>query len=595
MTIPTLADARAQLQRVFGYPGFRGGQERAIAHILSGRDTLVVLPTGGGKSLCFQVPALCLPGLTIVVSPLIALMDDQVSTLRRRGVSASALHSALGDAETAAVSAAVRSGELRLLYMSPERLAAESLERLFAARPPVMIAVDEAHCVCAWGHDFRPQYLRIAERRRALGNAPVIALTATATPADQAEISRLLELRQPQVIVSGFDRPNLSYAVQAVPNERERLRTLHSLLRPERGGAAIVYASTRKQVDVVTARLANTLGGVTGYHAGMSAERRQETQRAFLAGETSILVATNAFGMGVDKSDVRLVAHVGPSGSLEDYYQEAGRAGRDGAASHCVLLYRPEDRVIHERFLAATHPPRALLQTAWKFIASLANASGMARIPIRDTRGARIGGMSLDGLQHALALFQRVGVVDVEREEQLQTRLRLLATDARVATAREWLTPDAFALLSRLARADGIRREPVTLAELGDVAIASGRRRISKVIDELQSHQLVARVEAGVTVRLRNDVKYRTFEQLPVDWQTLAMRTAQDRAKLDAMHTYAQSRRCRRSVILRYFGEQGPAACGACDNCRNTELHGRFAVLRRAPPRGAGDGARVRA
>jgi hypothetical protein len=186
-------------------------------------------------------------------------------------------------------------------------------------------------------------------------------------------------------------------------------------------------------------------------------------------------------------------------------------------------------------------------------------------------------------------------VLEVERDEQLHTRLRLLATEARVASERDALTPEAFALLSRLARVTGTRREAVSLAALGDVALAAGRRRMEKAIADLESRQLVARVDATVTVRLRDEVKHRSFEQLPIDWQTLAMRATQDRAKLDAMHTYAQSRRCRRWVILRYFGEQGPAACGACDNCRNTELHGRFAVLRRAPPGGSGDGARVRA
>jgi ATP-dependent DNA helicase RecQ len=356
-----LAAARAALQRYFGYPDFRGGQCDAVSAALTRRDVLVLMPTGGGKSLCYQVPALTLPGLTMVVSPLISLMKDQVDALRRVGAAAALLNSTLSRDEAEQTLDDARTGRLKLLYVAPERFDSEGFRRALPQLKTTLLAVDEAHCVSQWGHDFRPSYLRLGEVRATLG-CPVVALTATATPAVRDDIILQLRLHEPVTIVRGFDRPNLTWRVLDTPDRGAKDMRLLRLLRGQTEGTSIVYAPTRKAVDSLTDLIRRAGLSAAAYHAGMSGAERARVQDAFMREEFRTVVATTAFGMGIDKPNVRLVAHHAMSGSLEAYYQEAGRASRDGDPGSCVLLHAPGDRQIHEFMIDQSHPSRETIE-----------------------------------------------------------------------------------------------------------------------------------------------------------------------------------------------------------------------------------------
>jgi ATP-dependent DNA helicase RecQ len=357
-------DLSQSLQQHFGYGAFRKGQEAVVRSVLSGRPTIAILPTGAGKSLCFQLPALLLEGTTVVVSPLVALMKDQVDALRTRGIAATFINSSLSDGERQDRQAALRRGEYRLVYVAPERFKSPSFLSAMAGLKVPLLAVDEAHCISAWGHDFRPEYQKIAQARAALGAERILALTATATPEVRRDIAEALELRDPNVFVAGFDRPNLFIEVLRVSGDKDKLGRLLALAR--RGGPGIIYAATRKNVEKVVAAFRTSGIEAVGYHAGMDDEERTTVQDRFLRGEARIIVATNAFGMGVDKADIRFVAHFDAPRSLEAYYQEIGRAGRDGEESHALLLFNFADVMMQRRMIDAGRPSRDLVEAAWE-------------------------------------------------------------------------------------------------------------------------------------------------------------------------------------------------------------------------------------
>jgi ATP-dependent DNA helicase RecQ len=337
--------ARRVLGERFGHSRLRVHQLRVLGPLLAGRSVLAVLPTGAGKSLCYQVPALLARGLTLVVSPLISLMQDQVAALRRRGIGAAYLNSQLDAEQRRTVLTAALEGRVTLLYCAPERLGT-LIPRLRAARTRVaLLAVDEAHCIVEWGNEFRPVYRRLGEYRYLLGDPPTIALTGSATPAARAAILSALRLSggRAETIVTSFDRPNLRFAVGRIRDDRERFRTMRDLIRDGDHGASLVYAPTRRLTELVTRALLRTSVRAAPYHAGLTAGVRRRVLGAFLADRVSVIVATSAFGMGIDKPDVRRVLHWGPPRTLEAYYQEAGRAGRDGRPAECLLLWRPAD------------------------------------------------------------------------------------------------------------------------------------------------------------------------------------------------------------------------------------------------------------
>ena len=342
------------LQNSFGYEALRPGQEAVVQSVMQGRDTLAIMPTGGGKSLCYQLPALCKPGLTVVVSPLIALMKDQVDALQARGIAAAAVNSSLGAEEYRQVMQALHNGELRIIYVAPERFGQEGFMRTLSEQKITLLAIDEAHCLSQWGHDFRPDYLRLGRVRQALGMPPIVALTATATELVRQDIVTTLHLQDPAVIIRGFGRDNLDFAITRCDTRREKFEHIRRTIAKWRKG--IIYCSTRKNVMTVYKEIMQTGANAVAYHAGMTDEEREYSQNAFITGRADVVVATNAFGMGIDRPDVRFVIHFEIPGSVEAYYQEAGRAGRDGEPAYCELLFNHADLKTQEFFFEGSNP-----------------------------------------------------------------------------------------------------------------------------------------------------------------------------------------------------------------------------------------------
>jgi ATP-dependent DNA helicase RecQ len=362
-----MAQARAALRRHFGYEDFRPAQAPVVQSILAGSDTLAVLPTGAGKSVCFQVPAMVLGGLTVVVSPLISLMQDQVAAAQARGIPAAALTSGLMPEEQAAVQQRLVEGQLRLLYLSPERLERFAPQLRAAGIRAALLAVDEAHCIAEWGHDFRPSYRALLAARHRLGRPPAVALTGSATPAVRQEITRALGFAAGKFTehLGSFDRDNLWFGVLRVADDRERLQALRRLVAGD-DRMAIVYTPTRSITESVARALVTAGHRAAPYHAGLDRARRAAILDAFLADRLDVVVATCAFGMGIDKPSVRLVVHWTLPPTPECYYQEAGRAGRDGEFARCVLLWHPRDAALHRRQLDVTFPSRRTLERIWR-------------------------------------------------------------------------------------------------------------------------------------------------------------------------------------------------------------------------------------
>jgi ATP-dependent DNA helicase RecQ len=343
----------AVLKEVFGFSSFKPLQREIIGDVMAGRDCVAILPTGAGKSLCYQIPALLLGGPTLVVSPLIALMRDQVSALAAAGVEAEFINSSLGAEERRAIEARVRSGSVKLLYAAPESLAGDRVTGLFAEFPPALIVVDEAHCVSEWGHDFRPEYRNLSPLRRRFPRAAWLAVSATATARVRADIAQNLGLREPSLWLGGFERPNLRIRVEAKAESKARIL---SLARARKGSSGIVYCASRKRVESLAAALSAAGIRAAPYHAGMAADHRSRTQEAFVRDDIDVIVATIAFGMGIDKPDVRFVIHADLPKSVENYYQEIGRAGRDGLDAECILLYSPGDAISQARLFEELEP-----------------------------------------------------------------------------------------------------------------------------------------------------------------------------------------------------------------------------------------------
>jgi ATP-dependent DNA helicase RecQ len=364
-------DMREALSATFGFEDFRPGQAEAVAAALAGRDALVVMPTGSGKSLCYQLPALMRDDLTIVVSPLVSLMQDQVSALGRVAPGRVELVNAQrgGAANADALARAIR-GEVRLLYLAPERFASPGFVKELRRASIGLFVVDEAHCVSQWGHDFRPEYFRLADAARHLEARAIMALTATATPPVAIDIARRLRLRDPVGVTTGFDRPNLGFAVIPCATDADRRRRLVAALRVSEALPAIVYAGTRSACESMAGVIQSGLGlggdDVVVYHAGLGRERRAEAQRRFMGGDARVVVATNAFGMGVDKSDVRTVCHTSVPQSLEAYYQEAGRAGRDRAPARCLLFSAQKDKGLHVFFIERARVADWAFERVWR-------------------------------------------------------------------------------------------------------------------------------------------------------------------------------------------------------------------------------------
>jgi ATP-dependent DNA helicase RecQ len=412
------------LEHHFGFTEFREPQAEIIAQIMAGADVFVLMPTGGGKSLCYQLPALLLEGVTVVVSPLIALMKDQVDALLTRGIPATFINSTLSLAEQKQRISALKAGEFRLVYIAPERFRSAPFLQALGEVSIALFAVDEAHCVSQWGHDFRPDYYRLGSVLDQLGRPRVAAFTATATPEVRQDIIRCLGLTNVKTFVAGFARPNLRFIVTDTASESAKYERLHELVEQQRTG--IVYCATRKRVDQVAEYLERLKTQVIRYHAGIDDAGRDEAQNRFSQAQCAVVVATNAFGMGIDRPDLRFVAHFDIPGSLEAYYQEAGRAGRDGEPAICELLFNYADTRIHEFFIEGNNPGPELITNLYILLSQLADESGEILAPVHDLAARLDREKNEMSIHAALTVLDRAGVLeryDIPGRRSQATRL----------------------------------------------------------------------------------------------------------------------------------------------------------------------------
>ena len=417
-------DLQSALQQYFGFASFRAPQEEVVRAILEGRDTLVIMPTGKGKSLCYQLPAMLLPGVTIVISPLIALMKDQVDALRDRGIEAAYINSALSAPEQGAELDRLRSGTTKIVYIAPERFRNRSFCQALEQINVSLMAVDEAHCLSQWGHDFRPDYLRLDRALELLGRPTVAALTATATPEVREDILNSLQLREPAAFVAGFARPNLAFNIRPTNSNDDKFDRILELIQEHRTG--IIYCATRKSVERVAKQLNGASIGHVTYHGGMDTDARDRMQEKFIRGKADIAVATNAFGMGIDRPDIRFVVHFEVPGSVEAYYQEAGRAGRDGQPATCEMLFNYADKRIQEMFLEGSNPPLPFIHGLYELLQDKADEQHEIHLSSDDLRqylGPRTNPMAIHTAISVLVRCQAIERFDIPGQRLRGTRL----------------------------------------------------------------------------------------------------------------------------------------------------------------------------
>jgi ATP-dependent DNA helicase RecQ len=567
------------LRTHWGYDHFRPLQEDIIRSVLAGRDTLALMPTGGGKSLCFQVPALALEGVCLVVSPLIALMKDQVEALRRRGIKAVAVFSGMSPREMDVTLDNCVYGDVKFLYVSPERLQTELLKVRVRKMNVSLLAVDEAHCVSAWGYDFRPPYLKIAEFRQLVPKAPLIALTATATREVKRDIQEKLGMRDPAVFQQSFARPNLSYSV--LPEQNKEARLLSMLQKVP--GTAVVYVRNRKRTQLLAQALTQRGIPALFYHAGLANAERSSRQDAWLKNEVRVMVATNAFGMGIDKPDVRLVVHLDLPDTLEAYYQEAGRAGRDGQKAWAVALHGPADGKDLERQVEQSYPPAESVRQVYQFLANffrLAVGSGAgASFEFDATEFQSTFGLHATETFYCLKILEKEGYIQLSDAFSRPSRL-FLTVDHRalyefqVKNARF----DAFTKLLLRMYGGGLFSDFVPISE---TAIARSFRVPPREVQELLQQLVAMRVADYEPQKTKPTLTFLVPRQdatsLRLDLRGIALRRQRDLDKVRAVVRYVQqTRRCRTQLLLEYFDEHTDAECGICDNClakkRNSDL-----------------------
>ena len=549
------------LQEHFGFTDFLEGQAEVIDAVLAGENAVVVMPTGGGKSLCYQLPAMMLDGVTLVVSPLIALMKDQVDALIARDIPTTFINSSLGYGETNKRLSEIRRGLYKLVYVAPERFRSEAFMNAIADVKVRLFAVDEAHCISHWGHDFRPDYLRLKEAVERLGHPQIIALTATATAKVRADISEQLGLTNPRFLVAGFDRPNLALRVIHVSSEKEKLETLKLIMKSP-AASGIVYAATRKSVEQITAKLKMAGLSVEPYHGGMGEAERTRAQDSFMKGRVQAIVATNAFGMGIDKRDIRFVVHYHLPGSIEAYYQEVGRAGRDGLPADCLLLFNYADTRTQQFFIEGNNPPPELIRRVYHEIASL----GLEKIEMSARELAqRLGEKNDMSIYSALVVLEKAG--HIERGRTTDKNI-IASLTARVDAALGQLDDDSCesSVLRELIFNRYLNEREQTELDLNAIGrtLDIGDARLRRALRGLATRGVIAYRSAyqGRGIKLLETPPATT---LRIDTKELAARAAAEQWKLRKMLDYCYHKACLRRFILDYFGDRKKVE--RCSNC----------------------------
>ncbi len=559
------------LKEYWGYDDFRGIQREIIESIGAGRDTLGLMPTGGGKSLTFQVPALATSGVCIVITPLIALMRDQVDNLRKRGIKAAAIYSGMMHAEVITTLENAIFGGVKILYVSPERLSSELFQKKLSHMKVSFITVDEAHCISQWGYDFRPSYLKISEIRKIKPDAPVLALTATATERVIDDIQIRLGFSQKNVFRMSFERKNLAYVVNYTSDKiNETLRLLKAI-----DGPAIVYVRSRKRTKEIAKELENSGISATFYNAGLESSTRDLRQKQWQEDEKRVIVATNAFGMGIDKPDVRLVVHIDSPDSIEAYFQEAGRAGRDGKQAYAVLLFDGNDKVKLERRISETFPDKDYIRGVYEHLAyyyQIGMGSGCGcRFEFNiDTFCFYFKHFPVQ-VNSALKILSRAGYIEYEdeRDNMSQVYIRL----GREELYRlDSLNDNENAVITALLRNYGGLFTDLCYIDESLLAVQTGvkREEIYFILKSLTQRNIIRYIPRKKIPHIKYVQRREEAERLVFPKDIYDDRKQEYAARIEAMINYAENDYiCRSRQLLRYFGETRSSDCGQCDVCRN--------------------------
>lgn len=564
-----MTDYRKILKQYWGYDNFRGIQEDIIRSIGEGRDTLGLMPTGGGKSITFQVPALAQEGLCLVITPLIALMKDQVRNLRERGIKATAIYSGMTREEIVIALENCIFGNYKFLYVSPERLDTEIFQIKLRSMHVSLITVDESHCISQWGYDFRPAYLKIADIRQLLPGVPVIALTATATPEVVSDIQQRLQFRQENVFRMSFERKNLAYVVRHTEDKESEL--LHILQHVD--GSGIVYTRNRKKTKEISLFLNRNHITATFYHAGLNDETKDSRQKAWLKGEFRVMVATNAFGMGIDKPDVRVVIHADVPDSPEAYFQEAGRAGRDGMKAYAVLLFCARDKITLKQRVSDTFPEKSYIRKIYEDI------NFYYQMAMGDGRGCTFA-FNIDefcrNFKHfpvqtdsALKILTRAGYLEYTDEQDNASRIMFTITKEELYRIREQ-SEDTEKLLRILLRSyTGLFTDYAYISE-DNLSTRSGlsKQQIYETLLSLSRQHILHYIPAKKTPYIIYTRERQETERVYLSKEVYEDRKESYVQRINAMIEYAESEnRCRSRMLLRYFGEKNEHNCGQCDVC----------------------------
>jgi ATP-dependent DNA helicase RecQ len=560
----------------FGYDSFRPGQERAIDSILQNKDTMVVLPTGAGKSLIFQLPALILDGITIVISPLIALMKDQVDSLEKVGIPATFINSSISVDETDSRLSKIKSGFYKIVYIAPERFYNQKFLEDLKQIKVSLFAVDEAHCVSQWGHDFRPSYLRLKEAVKFVGRPPVVALTATATPEVREDIIKQLSLKDPEIVLTGFARPNLQLAVIPSQSGQKLEHILNFLVTNPDLGSGIIYTGTRSKADEVVELLIDNDIKAVVYHAGMDASSRDWVQEQFMRGEARVVVATNAFGLGINKKDIRFVIHHDLPGTVEAYYQEAGRAGRDGIDSFCLLFYHQQDRYLREFFIKGDNPEPRIVIEIFDFILrkteleiDASNSILVTYAEIAQNLSESIPEMAIGT---ALKMLEKEGYISRPNEKTSNSFLKAKRSLPEIDTLIGTRSKSQKEIWGKLV--DKYHKELETGWEFSpeevSIVLKIKKDSLLRAVKKLAEKDLVEYKPPfrGTEIKLLKIVEP---EEITLDFKALKEKSARAYAKLDEMEGYVYHVGCRQEYILNYFGDMNAKPCGKCDSCSRLE------------------------